>query len=74
MYEEGIIRGREIEYTLQELRIAKGYNQTWYASADTPIEYYVLKFIRYLPKNQKKAERLIKTLEGLDDKNLMTIY
>lgn len=62
MHEEGVICGRELEYTLAELRVAKGYNQTWYATAPTDIEFYVMKFIRYQPVNQKKAERQMKTL------------
>lgn len=74
MHEDGVIRGKELEYTLAELRVAKGYNQTWYATAPTKIKFYVMKFIRYLPVNEKKARRQMSTLEGLSDKNIMIIY
>jgi hypothetical protein len=72
MHEGGTIKGKTMEYSLAELRVSKGYNQTWFAETET--EYYVLKFIRYQPTNAGKIQRLRKTMDGLESKNIVIIH
>ncbi len=59
------------KYTLIELKVAKGYNQTWIV--ETEEENFVMKFVRYQPYNVDKVKRVQKTIRKLNHKNISDI-